>query len=186
MWWKLVCLSPTNYTLPCLSETDDKMRAFAEKVFASETKDENIRDEISMFDVAEDCPILHHEMAHHLHTEDDTEKRWEGRLCTMTMSLYVAYDEKQAILSSDSGWSQTWTLTFPFPKQEAPALQHHGRAQGCCPGSCCPCSVSGSGHTHTPGSSRLPESGHRWRLRCWGTIYFPSILISSKVFKWLA
>ncbi|XP_070824502.1 AMP deaminase 1 [Chaetodon trifascialis] len=56
-------------------ETDDKMRAFAEKVFASETKDENIRDEISMFDVEEDCPILHNEMAHHLHTEDDVEKR---------------------------------------------------------------------------------------------------------------
>uniref|UniRef100_A0A8C6P0I4 AMP deaminase n=1 Tax=Nothobranchius furzeri TaxID=105023 RepID=A0A8C6P0I4_NOTFU len=51
------------------------MRAFAEKVFASETKDENIRDEISMFDVAEDCPILHQEMAHHLHADDDAEKR---------------------------------------------------------------------------------------------------------------
>lgn len=55
------------------------MRAFAEKVFASETKDENIRDEISMFDVAEDCPILHHEMAQHLHNEDDAEKRWDGQ-----------------------------------------------------------------------------------------------------------
>lgn len=51
------------------------MRAFAEKVFAAEVKDENVRDEISMFDVAEDCPILNQEMAHHLHTEDDTEKR---------------------------------------------------------------------------------------------------------------
>ncbi|KAM9856177.1 AMP deaminase 1 [Aulostomus maculatus] len=56
-------------------ETDDKMRAFAEQVFASETKDESVRDEISMFDVAEDCPILHHEMAKHLHTDDDAEKR---------------------------------------------------------------------------------------------------------------
>lgn len=62
-------------TLACLTETDDKIRALAEKVFASETKDENVRDEISMFDVAEDCPILHHEMAHHLHTDDDAEKR---------------------------------------------------------------------------------------------------------------
>ncbi|XP_005941695.1 AMP deaminase 1 isoform X1 [Haplochromis burtoni] len=56
-------------------KTDDKMRAFAEQVFASETKDETIRDEISMFDVAEDCPIIHHEMAHHLHTDDDEQKR---------------------------------------------------------------------------------------------------------------
>lgn len=61
--------------MPYLTETDDHMRAIAEQVFASETKDENIRDEISMFDVAEDCPILHTEMAHHLHTEDNAEKR---------------------------------------------------------------------------------------------------------------
>lgn len=56
-------------------ETDEHMRAFAEKVFASETKDENVRDEISMFDVADDCPILHHEMAHHLQVDEDCEKR---------------------------------------------------------------------------------------------------------------
>lgn len=68
------CSSTT--LLSCLTETDDKMRAFAEQVFASETKDENTRDEISMFDVAEDCPILHHEMAQHLHTDDNAEKRW--------------------------------------------------------------------------------------------------------------
>lgn len=55
------------------------MRAFAEKVFASETKDEHVRDEISMFDVADDCPILHQELAHHLHTEDNAEKRWDGK-----------------------------------------------------------------------------------------------------------
>ena len=58
-----------------LAETDDRMRAFAEKVFASDAKDENVRDEIDMFDVADDCPILHEEMALHLHTDEDTEKR---------------------------------------------------------------------------------------------------------------
>lgn len=64
-----------NKPLLCTAETDDKMRAFAEKVFASETKDESIRDEFSMFDVAEDCPILQSEIVHHLHADDDTEKR---------------------------------------------------------------------------------------------------------------
>ncbi|XP_013865785.1 AMP deaminase 1 isoform X3 [Austrofundulus limnaeus] len=64
-----------------LPETDEKIRALAEKVFASETKDENVRDEISMFDVAEDCPILHQEMAHHLHTDDNTEKRKRLQRC---------------------------------------------------------------------------------------------------------
>ena len=52
------------------------MRAFAEKVFASETKDENVRDEISMFDITDDCPILHQEQAMHLDLDEDQEKRW--------------------------------------------------------------------------------------------------------------
>lgn len=51
------------------------MRAIAERVFASETKDEDVREEISMFDVAEDCPILNQELAHHVANDDDMEKR---------------------------------------------------------------------------------------------------------------
>lgn len=60
----------------CLSETDDRMRAFAEKVFGCDTKDEDSREEISLFDVGEDCPILHQELAHHIATDDDVERRW--------------------------------------------------------------------------------------------------------------
>ncbi|KAI2661892.1 AMP deaminase 1 [Labeo rohita] len=56
-------------------ETDDRTRAFAERVFASETKDDDVRDEISLFDVAEDCPILNQELAHHVTEDDDAEKR---------------------------------------------------------------------------------------------------------------
>lgn len=59
------------------AETDDDMRAFAEQVFASETKDESVRDEFSMFGVAEDCPIFQKEMADHVHTDDNAEKRWD-------------------------------------------------------------------------------------------------------------
>uniref|UniRef100_A0AAQ5XXP0 AMP deaminase n=1 Tax=Amphiprion ocellaris TaxID=80972 RepID=A0AAQ5XXP0_AMPOC len=70
--------------VPESQKTDDKMRAFAETVFASETKDENIRDEISMFDVADDCPIIHNEMAHHLHVDDDVEKRKRHQRCRTT------------------------------------------------------------------------------------------------------
>ncbi|KAG5838840.1 hypothetical protein ANANG_G00227890 [Anguilla anguilla] len=53
------------------------MRAFAEKVFASETKDEDTREEMSLFDVAEDCPIVQHQLTQHLHAESskNTEKR---------------------------------------------------------------------------------------------------------------
>lgn len=56
-----------------LLEIDDAMRSFAEKVFASEVKDEGGRHEISPFDVDEICPISHHEMrAHIFHMENLT------------------------------------------------------------------------------------------------------------------
>ncbi|XP_004689678.1 PREDICTED: AMP deaminase 1 [Condylura cristata] len=51
-------------------QIDEAMRSFAEKVFASEVKDEGGRHEISPFDVDEICPISHHEMqAHIFHLE---------------------------------------------------------------------------------------------------------------------
>lgn len=53
-----------------LSEMDDAMRSFAEKVFASEVKDEGGRQELSPFDVDDICPISHLEMqAHIFHME---------------------------------------------------------------------------------------------------------------------
>lgn len=56
-----------------LLEIDDAMRSFAEKVFASEVKDEGGRHEISPFDVDEICPISLHEMqAHIFHMENLT------------------------------------------------------------------------------------------------------------------
>ncbi|KAM6929723.1 AMP deaminase 1 isoform 2-T2 [Lycodopsis pacificus] len=79
-------------------ETDDKMRAFAEQVFASDTKAEDVRDELSMFDVAEDCPIMHQEMAHHLHTEDDAEKRKRRQRCR-TMAVPVTATHVSAAAS---------------------------------------------------------------------------------------
>lgn len=51
------------------------MRAIAERVFASETKDEDVREEISLFDVTDDCPILNQELAYHVAENDDIEKR---------------------------------------------------------------------------------------------------------------
>lgn len=51
------------------------MIAIAERVFASETKDEDVREEISLFDVADDCPILNQELALHVAENDDIEKR---------------------------------------------------------------------------------------------------------------
>ncbi|XP_068452964.1 AMP deaminase 1 [Clinocottus analis] len=77
------------------------MRAFAEQVFASETKGEDVRDEISMFDVAEDCPIMHQEMAHHLHTDDDVEKRKRHQRCrNMTVPGSAAHVSSTASVVS--------------------------------------------------------------------------------------
>ncbi|KAL1021123.1 hypothetical protein UPYG_G00009100 [Umbra pygmaea] len=70
-----------------MPETDEHMRAFAEEVFASETKDESVRDEISIFDVQEDCPILQQEMAHHLHSDEDAEERKKRLHKCRTMTL---------------------------------------------------------------------------------------------------
>ncbi|EPY74500.1 AMP deaminase 1 [Camelus ferus] len=80
------------------TEIDAEMRSFAEKVFASEVKDEGGRHEISPFDVDEICPIFHHEMqAHMLHleaqstsTEGRRKKRFFGR---KTVSLSVPQSE---------------------------------------------------------------------------------------------
>ena len=56
-------------------ESAEHMRAFAEKVFASDAKDEDVRDEVSMFDVVDDCPILNEEQSNHCHHDDNLEKR---------------------------------------------------------------------------------------------------------------
>ncbi|XP_032947833.1 AMP deaminase 1 isoform X3 [Rhinolophus ferrumequinum] len=47
-------------------QIDDAMRSFAEKVFASEVRDDGGRQEISPFDVDDICPISHLEMQAHI------------------------------------------------------------------------------------------------------------------------
>ncbi|EMP29791.1 Mitochondrial glutamate carrier 1 [Chelonia mydas] len=62
---------------------DEAMRSFAEKVFASEVKDEESRHEISPFDVEEICPILHHEIRDHMIHQETTataDKRLPAKL----------------------------------------------------------------------------------------------------------
>ncbi|TFJ98597.1 AMP deaminase 1 [Platysternon megacephalum] len=72
-----------------VAETDEAMRSFAEKVFASEVKDEESRHEISPFDVEEICPILHHEMREHMIHQETTataDKR-KKRISLKTIAL---------------------------------------------------------------------------------------------------
>lgn len=62
-----------------VSEIDDALRSFAEKVFASEVKDEGGRHEISPFDVDEICPISHQEMQAHIFHLEAMATSVEGR-----------------------------------------------------------------------------------------------------------
>lgn len=48
------------------AEMDESLRSFAEKVFASEVKDEEVKGEISHFDVEDSCPISRKEMTVHM------------------------------------------------------------------------------------------------------------------------
>uniref|UniRef100_A0A8C9I8E0 AMP deaminase n=1 Tax=Piliocolobus tephrosceles TaxID=591936 RepID=A0A8C9I8E0_9PRIM len=92
--------SGISATMPLfkLAEIDDATRSFAEKVFASEVKDEGGRQEISPFDVDEICPISHREMqAHIFHLETlstsiaaGRKKRFQGR---KTVNLSIPLSE---------------------------------------------------------------------------------------------
>ncbi|XP_012671133.2 AMP deaminase 1 isoform X2 [Clupea harengus] len=73
----------------------EHMRAFAEKVFASDAKDEDVRDEVSMFDVVDDCPILNEEQSNHCHHDDNLEKRKK----MMSRARESLMDDKPAYLS---------------------------------------------------------------------------------------
>ncbi|XP_005059467.1 PREDICTED: AMP deaminase 1 isoform X3 [Ficedula albicollis] len=55
-----------------IPEMDESLRSFAEKVFASEVKDEEERGEISHFDVEENCPISRQEMTLHLMLQESS------------------------------------------------------------------------------------------------------------------
>nr|KAF6304592.1 adenosine monophosphate deaminase 1 [Pipistrellus kuhlii] len=79
-------------------QMDDALRSFAEKVFASEVKDEGGRQELSPFDVDDVCPISHLEMqAHIFHMEAQAsatagrrKKRFSGR---KTVNLAIPQSE---------------------------------------------------------------------------------------------
>ncbi|XP_010219515.1 PREDICTED: AMP deaminase 1 [Tinamus guttatus] len=80
-----------------MAEMDEAMRSFAEKVFASEVKDEESRQEISPFDVEEVCPISRQEMrAHLMHQESSStaEKRKKRLLRLKTVALAVPLAHK--------------------------------------------------------------------------------------------
>jgi len=83
--------------MPGDGKTDELMRAFAEKAFASDTKDESCRDELDMFQCSDDKPIMHTELAHHLQTDDDHEKRKRRSLRAKAMGYQVMPEEEAPV-----------------------------------------------------------------------------------------
>ncbi|NWV01803.1 AMPD1 deaminase, partial [Upupa epops] len=79
------------------SNVDEAMRSFAEKVFAHEVKDEEIRQEISPFDVEESCPISRDEMRVHMMIQESSatpEKRKKRLQRMKTIALAVPVAQK--------------------------------------------------------------------------------------------
>ncbi|NXN18445.1 AMPD1 deaminase, partial [Indicator maculatus] len=73
-------------------ELEEAIRSFAEKVFASEVKDEEERQEISPFDVEEICPISRQEMRVHMMLQESSttqEKRKKHLLRSQTIASAV-------------------------------------------------------------------------------------------------
>uniref|UniRef100_H3BGE3 AMP deaminase n=1 Tax=Latimeria chalumnae TaxID=7897 RepID=H3BGE3_LATCH len=77
----------------CLfAETDENIRRFAEKIFASDVKDEESRMELDPFDVAESCPISQQEMREELiqrESKESVEKRKKRLQRSRTISLAI-------------------------------------------------------------------------------------------------
>ncbi|GCB83011.1 hypothetical protein scyTo_0023391, partial [Scyliorhinus torazame] len=48
---------PRQFPKIAETEEDEQVRIIAEKVFASALREEDTKDALSLFDVAEDCPI---------------------------------------------------------------------------------------------------------------------------------
>ncbi|KFV64000.1 AMP deaminase 1, partial [Dryobates pubescens] len=80
-----------------LAEMDEAIRSFAEKVFASEVKDEEERREISPFDVEDICPISREEMRVHMIRQESSitqEKRKKRLLRSQTIAFAVPGSQK--------------------------------------------------------------------------------------------
>lgn len=54
-------------------ENAEEIRSLAEKVFATEVIDADSKEELSPFDVVENCPIAHFELADHMAKQDTKE-----------------------------------------------------------------------------------------------------------------
>ncbi|XP_067863387.1 AMP deaminase 1 [Heptranchias perlo] len=105
---------------------DENARILAEKVFAHDAKDEDSRDEISPFDMAEDCPIGQMEMQHNLidrKSKESNEKRMKMLMRAKSIALSVpAIEEPEVVCHTDSAKQMTQPLYTDVPEFQRVAI----------------------------------------------------------------
>ncbi|XP_053562535.1 AMP deaminase 1 [Bombina bombina] len=97
-------------------KSSEEIRTLAEKVFATEVINVETKDEISPFDIGENCPISHHEMRDHmimLDTKEAQEKRKKRIQRLKTIIVKVPEVEEQLAPETKTDDSTPLYLTVP-------------------------------------------------------------------------
>lgn len=106
---------PRQFPRLSVSEVDEKVKRLAERVYASAINEENTKDVMAMFSVAEDCPIgLHQAKEQELRKEIAEEHSAESvkRLATSHDVIFKISSECVSIDHSCffSDWSEESTI----------------------------------------------------------------------------
>ncbi|XP_041278704.1 AMP deaminase 1 isoform X2 [Onychostruthus taczanowskii] len=110
-----------------IPEMDESLRSFAEKVFASEVKDEEVRGEISHFDVDEICPISRQEMTLHMMLQEasSTVEKRRKKLIRMKTTVLAPPRAPGAVPSLAA--PEEASFTCPVPEYQT--VPHFQRVQ---------------------------------------------------------
>ncbi|CAH2220681.1 AMP deaminase 1 [Pelobates cultripes] len=95
---------------------NEEIRSLAEKVFATEVHNDDSKEELNLFDVAEHCPIVQQEMAHQLavrETKEAQDKRKQRLQRLKTIVIKVPEVEKELAPLKASDDSAPLYLTVP-------------------------------------------------------------------------
>ncbi|XP_041316472.1 AMP deaminase 1 isoform X1 [Pyrgilauda ruficollis] len=108
-------------------QMDESLRSFAEKVFASEVKDEEVRGEISHFDVDEICPISRQEMTLHMMLQEasSTVEKRRKKLIRMKTTVLAPPRAPGAVPSLAA--PEEASFTCPVPEYQT--VPHFQRVQ---------------------------------------------------------
>ncbi|KAM4795073.1 AMP deaminase 1 [Rhinophrynus dorsalis] len=94
----------------------DEIRNLAEKVFATEVRDVETKEDICPFDIAENLPISHHELAHHMIMMDTKEAQDKRRKILQRLKeVIVKIPEMEQKLAAEDNSSDSAPLYMTVP-----------------------------------------------------------------------